>query len=314
MFDEILDIKEKEFGLQLEKFQLHHQHDIIENIVTMFNQNKGILSNDLGEISLFTLTVGKEKSVEVKVASQEDGNIWKDAVPCPALGGIVLASGTYQMSIIFPDGSLRRLTPSEPMANKRIASIRATEDGSAIALNINIKGYECIKLYPFVSSLNFEKSVIIKLFPHSKEECNDDLVNDFRFLGNETLVGGTSRGEVSLWNLLGEKITALKIFDHTKECARIDNMAISPDNKFITVLTSGGTMYLRQYYVHILKVQDNQLELVSKLEVRQGARGMWLSHCFQAADGSYVLVANNDHRDTRFYSFTAEGKDITWIH
>ena len=103
-------------------------------------------------------------------------------------------------------------------------------------------------------------SVTIKLFPHNEEECHNDMVNDFQFTSTARLVGATSRGVLSLWDYTGKKLACHPVFDWREVPARIDNIQVSPDSKFVAVLTSTGTLTLRTYTLWTFKIEGDKIE------------------------------------------------------
>lgn len=282
----------------------------------MFNDTQGILADDKGSVFMIYLDESGEKFVESVICGEDSGNSWMDAVYCKALGGIILASTTFSLSVVFENGQIRRLAQTEPLANKRQVLVRTNPSGNSLALNIFLRGFEAVKVYNQIGEFNFTDPVIIKPFPHNKEEFNDDMVNEMKFLGEDKLVIGTSRGELSIWDLEGKKLQAVKLFDWTQDPKRIDNIVISHDQQFAIVLTSTGTMTLRTYTLNVVRIGEEALEVKSTLDVREGARGMWLSHCFKSGTNEQekIVMATNDHRDIRFYKISAEGDEITWVH
>ena len=70
-----------------------------------------------------------------------------DIVGCPSLGGVLLASSS-KISILYPNGYQRDILGSQPLVNREDSIVRVAPDQSCLGLNINLKGYEAIKLYP----------------------------------------------------------------------------------------------------------------------------------------------------------------------
>lgn len=315
MFEEVLEFQKADIGVKTTMLDISNIHDLISNKIVPISENQCIVANNIGEIVLFSHDGTSEEFQKTVIADMaSEVNVY-DVAACSSLGGVILASSS-QLSILYPNGYQKEFLGPQPLANKENALVRVAPDQSCLGLNVNLNGYEAIKLYAGLESQRLEESdsIIIKLFPHNEEECNDDFVNDFQFTGTARLVGATSRGVLSLWDYFGKELASHTVFDWKEVPARIDNVQVSPDSKFVAVLTSTGTVTLRTYTLWVYKIEGDKIEEASSTVIREGSRGGWIATFYQREDGSYVAVMTNDFKDVRFFQFDKDGKDLKWVH
>jgi len=147
MFEEVLEFQQADIGVATSMLDLKNDHDIINNQVAPISETQCIVSNNLGEIVLFTHDGTSEQFEQTVLYDMTSENNILDTVGCASLGGVLLASSS-KLSILYPNGYQRDILGSQPLVNKENAIVRVAPDESCLGLNVNLNGYEAIKLYP----------------------------------------------------------------------------------------------------------------------------------------------------------------------
>lgn len=315
MFEEVIEFTPVDIGVKSTLIDLKNIKDVIYNQVAPISKNQCIVSNNYGEIVIFSHDESSDEFYQTLLQDMTSQSNFEDIKLCSSLGGVLMASST-NLNVLYPNGYQTEILGTQPLANKPEAVIRVAPDESCLGLNINLNGYEAIKIYPNLKSHRLEESdsITIKLFSHNPQDCNDDMVNDFQFTKTARLVGATSRGILSIWDYTGNQITSHPVFNWQEVPARIDNIQVSQDSKFACVLTSTGTSTLRAYTLSVFKIEGDIIEEASSTLIREGSKGCWVATFYQKSDGSYVAVVTNDFNDVRFYQFNNDGKELKWVH